>query len=100
MILKRKPMLLKNLAVYGSNGSGGGMQFILRKEGDELAAYTFPEPFAFDYTADKYKTRKGFSWDEDGYDAAIQWINNQYEQHKETWEGAQKAGILNANTHI
>ena len=93
-------MLLKNLAVYGTNGSKHGMQFILRKEGDEMAAYIFPEPFAFDYTASQYKTRKGFPWNDEGYDAAIQWINEQYEQRIEEWTEAQKAGIQDAKTHI
>lgn len=100
MVLKKKPMLLKNLAAYGTNGSKCGMQFIMRKEGDELAAYTFPEPFAFDYTADPFKTRMGFPWTEEGYDAAIQWINEQYEQRIEEWAQAQKTGIQDARTHI
>lgn len=100
MVLKKKPMLLKNLAVYGSNGSKDGMQFTLQKEGDELAAYTFPEPFAFDYTASQYKTRKGFPWNDEGYEAAVQWINEQYEQRLEEWAEAKKAGIQDAKTHI
>ncbi len=47
MVLEKKPMLLKNLAVYGTNGSKSGMQYTLKKEGDMLAAYTFPAPFSF-----------------------------------------------------
>ncbi|HIQ98252.1 MAG TPA: hypothetical protein IAB23_01040 [Candidatus Scybalocola faecavium] len=100
MVLKRKPMLLKNLAVYGTNGSKGGMQFVIQKEGDVMAAYTFPAPFAFDYTAPKYKTRQEFAWDDEGYDAAIEWINNQYEERLSEWELAEKAGISGAVTHI
>lgn len=100
MVLDRKPMLLKNLAVHGTNGSKNGMQFVLKKEGDELAAYIFPEPFAFDYTAPQYKTRQAFSWDDDGYDAAISWINEQYDQRRNEWDQAKKAGILGSETHI
>ena len=100
MVLNRKPMLLKNLAVYGTNGSKEGMQFVIQKEGDVMAAYTFPEPFAFDYTAEQYKTRREFSWDDDGYEEAIAWINSQFEERIEEWEMAKKAGISGAVTHI
>ena len=100
MVLEKKPMLLKNLAVYGTNGSKSGMQYTLKKEGDMLAAYTFPAPFSFAYTDDRYKTREELPWTEDGYDAAIAWINDQYENRKEEWLKAEKAGILKAKTHI
>lgn len=100
MVLEKKPMLLKNLGKFGTNGSKEGMQFILRKEGEELAAYVFPEPFAFDYTDAVYKTRQAFMWSEDGYDEAIRWINSQYEERLEEWAEAKKSGILNAKTHL
>ena len=100
MVLEKKPMLLKNLAVYGSNGSKDGMQFTIKKEGDALAAYTFPEPFAFDYTAPQFKTRQTFPWNDEGYDAAIQWINEQFLTRTEEWAEAKKAGIQGAKTHV
>ena len=100
MVLEKKPMLLKNLGKSGSAGSYKGMRFYLCKEDDLMTAYVFPEPFAFRYTADDYKTRKTFEWSDAGYEQAIAWINEQYEARKEEWEHASKQSFLEAKSHI
>lgn len=98
MVLSKKPLLLKNLGIYGTNGSHKGMRFTLLKEAEDLAAYTFPEPYAFDYTADEYKTRQAFTFDEDGYSDAIHWINEQYTSRLSEWTEALRESPLNAKT--
>ncbi len=100
MVLEKKPMLLKNLGKSGSAGSYKGMRYYLCKEEDMMTAYVFPEPFAFRYTADAYKTRQTFQWSDEGYEQALVWINNQYETRKEEWEAASKQSFLDAKSHI
>ena len=100
MILEKKPMLLKNLGKSGSAGSYKGMRFYLCKEEDSMVAYVFPEPFAFLYTSDAYKTRQTFEWSENGYDHALIWINEQYESRKEEWDAASKQSFFDGKSHI
>ncbi len=59
-------------------GSFHGMNYRIGKEGDELAAYVFPGPYAFDYTADEVKQKKTFPFTQEGYDEAKKWLDDAY----------------------
>ncbi|MFI3208366.1 MAG: GNAT family acetyltransferase [Eubacteriales bacterium] len=67
-------------------GSYHGMRFCLVREGEkpdfQLAAITWPEPFCIEVTPDEKKVKKIFSFTEEGYDEAIQWLNNQYQSYE------------------
>lgn len=100
MVLDRKPMLLKNIAKNTITGSHKGMRYYICKEGDEIAGYTYPEPFSFANTADEYKDRLAYPWGEEGYQNIIDWINTQYEAVPAKWDKARHTSFLDATTHI
>ncbi len=81
-MLKREDILsLGYLAKARFNGSHRGMRFMLEKGDSGLEVWAWPEPFAFDYTQEeKFSCR--FSFDEDGLDQAINWLNEVYEKIK------------------
>jgi hypothetical protein len=56
--------------------------------------FTFPEPFNFEHTAEEKKTRKTFPYSEEGLDQIHVWLNEQYEERKEYWTRALKAGLM------
>lgn len=55
------------------------------KEDGKLIAIVWPGPYAFDFTKEEDKTSAEFPYTEEGKEAAIQWLNEQYEQQKELW---------------
>ncbi len=63
-------------------GSYHGMQYRVGKEDEHLAAWTFPEPYAFAYTPEEQKTKQEFSFDEAGYAQAIDWLEEQFAARK------------------
>lgn len=80
-------------------GSCQGMRFLIRPAGEskddaEFEAFTFPEPYNFEHTAENKKTRKTFPYSEEGLDQIHQWLNEQYEERKEYWTAAMKAGLM------
>ena len=80
-------------------GSFQGMRFLIRPVGEskvdaEFEAFTFPEPVNFEHTAENKKTRKTFPYSEEGLDQIHQWLNEQYEERKDYWTKAQKAGLM------
>ena len=65
-------------------GSYQGMRFMLRSETIEdekkLKVYLWSEPYGFDATPDEQKIASLFSFDEEGLNQAIDWMNTQYEE--------------------
>lgn len=55
------------------------------KEDGKLIAIIWPGLKAFEYTDEEEKTSAEFPYTEEGKEAAIQWLNEQYEQQKERW---------------
>lgn len=100
MVLDRKPMLLKNIPKNTVTGSHKGMRYFICKEEEDIVGYTYPEPFSFTQTADAYKHRHSCAWGEDGYQEILDWINEEYETHKDTWTDASLVSYLDAKTHI
>lgn len=76
--IKKEPM----------TGSYKGMRYVLRKSGDEIEVCIWPEPYNFLKTADELKQFKTFELSSDGKDAAVAWLNEQYEVQKDLWDKA------------
>lgn len=53
---------------------------------DVLRAIVYPEPYNFEHTPDEDKTHADFPFTEDGLDAACDWLNKQYETHRDRWQ--------------
>ena len=82
-----------------NTGSFQGMRFLIRPIGEskddaEFEAFTFPEPYNFEHTAESKKTRKTFPYSEEGLDQIHLWLNEQYEERKEYWTAAMKGGLM------
>ena len=80
-------------------GSFQGMRFLIRPIGEskddaEFEAFTFPEPYNFEHTAESKKTRKTFPYSEEVLDQIHLWLNEQYEERKEYWTAAMKGGLM------
>ena len=45
--------------------------------------YHWPEPYGFDATKEELKTSRDFSFDEEGIQAGIDWLNEAYEKQYE-----------------
>lgn len=78
--------LLKKSAFTGSYQ---GMRYRLKKEtavseGEEekevIRAVIWPEPFAFSNTPEEKKEQEDFSFDQEGLEKAVEWLNHKYEE--------------------
>ena len=58
-----------------------------QREPATLMATVWPEPYAYAHTDPALMTSEHFEVSEDGFDAAIKWINEQYESRKDEWTG-------------
>lgn len=84
-------------------GSYQGMRFLFQRltetllEGDEekkedyLEVVHWKEPFSYEATPEEEKTRKRFPLSEEGREAAITWLEEQYESRQEEWQQAKKS---------
>lgn len=88
MIQKETFMSLNILKKDNYSGSYCGMRYMLEKKGDKILVSVWPEPFNFVKTAEELKQRKEFTFDEAGRDAAVDWLNEQYETGKPLWKSA------------
>lgn len=79
-----------NRSVY--TGSYQGMRYRLKKSAKEeevsLEAVIYPEPRCFEATPEEEKTFRNFSFDQNGFDEAVAWLNEEYEKQKERWKAA------------
>ena len=64
-------------------GSEKKMNFLLRKqsgdEGDQIQAAIWPGPYIFSVTEEEKKTYREFPFDAEGIEAAVAWLNQQYD---------------------
>ncbi len=80
-----KPIVF-NFYNYGTPfyGSYHNMRYCLMREGEKpdfsLVTIVWPEPYSFSDTKEDEKTKETFSFDEDGYDKAIEWLNAQHKK--------------------
>lgn len=64
-------------------GSHRGMRFRLAKEGDELQATVYPEPYSWDATPQEQKESGTFPLSEEGIRQAVEWLNQMYQRKYE-----------------
>ena len=55
------------------------------KEDGKLIAIVWPGPEAFEFAKEEDKTTAEFPYTEEGKEAAVQWLNEQYQQQIEHW---------------
>ena len=81
---------IKALKKEPFSGSHHGMRYYLRTEGDTLSAFLYPEPWSFEKAPAEEIEKASFPFSEEGMDAAIAWLYEQFEQQKERWLTASK----------
>ena len=81
-MVEREDVLSFNYYTYGEafSGSDKGKRYrIIKEERDEdkkvLSVCVWPEPFAFEHTDEDKKIFKDFSFDEEGLEEAVKFIN-------------------------
>lgn len=71
-------------------GSFQGMHYRIAKinasETDTLQAAVWPGPYCCDATPDEKKEFESFEFSESGIAAACEWLNQKYEENKETYK--------------
>lgn len=88
-MLKRSDLLALNFYKKEAfTGSLTGMRYRVAKDGDDLIATVWPEPFSYDNTSDDKKQSEHFPYSEEGLNAIVEWLNRIREEQKETWENA------------
>ena len=61
-------------------GSFQGMHYRIMALDGKLEACTWPGPYIFSKTPEEQKTYETFDFSEEGYDAALAFVNQQYEE--------------------
>ena len=82
-----------NLNYYKKTSYTGWMKplrFLIKMEKPEESeaifhAWVWPGPYIFDLTDDSLKLDKTASFSEDGKREIVDWINEQYDLHKDEW---------------
>lgn len=82
-----------NLNYYKKTTFTGWMKplrFLIKQEKPEegepiFHAWVWPGPYIFELTDDSKKIDKTAPFSEDGKKEIVDWINEQYELHKEVW---------------
>lgn len=82
-----------NLNYYKKTTFTGWMKplrFLIKQEKPEegepfFHAWVWPGPYIFDLTDDSLKLDKTAPFSEDGKKEIVDWINEQYELHKDVW---------------
>lgn len=76
-------------------GEHQGMRYILEEkkneEGSELQVVVWPEPWCREKTDEELQTAEKFAFNQEGLDAGIAWLKEQYEQREEEWKAALEA---------
>lgn len=65
-------------------GSHKGMRYRIELQGEKpdfkLKATVWPEPYAYDATAEDEKISEEFEYSKDGMNSVTEWLNEQYNQ--------------------
>ena len=56
-----------------------------KREPATLMATVWPEPYAYGVTGKELMTSEHFEVSEEGFEAAVEWINKQYLDRKDEW---------------
>lgn len=68
-------------------GSYQGMRYLLEKKGDVLMAVIWPEPYSFAATGDDKKHSREFTFDFDGLNQAVAWLNKAHREGRYQLKG-------------
>ena len=72
------------------SGSFHGMRYYLTVVDGVLKTYAYPEPFCFEKTPEEQKILKEIPYDDKAADAAVEWLEALYEEHRPEWEEAER----------
>ncbi len=62
-------------------------------EGMGLIATIWPEPWSYASTDPEKMTSAHFDFSEEGYEQAVAWLNEQYENDRERWDAAAETDL-------
>lgn len=82
---------LNYLKKQAFTGSFRGMRYILYKTDGEtpaLAAEVWPQPSCYEAAPEEIRTRRDFSFTEEGRLTALAWLNERYEAERQRWSEA------------
>lgn len=86
------------------SGSHHGMRYYMcaDEEKEHFTTYIYPEPWAYEKTPEEEKQSAVFPITEEGMDAAVCWLLEQYESQKAKWHTASKncMHIVNAGKPV
>lgn len=104
MLERSEYMPLEYLKKQKWTGSYRGMRFLLHKvvekqqeelDGETreveqvwLEAVVWREPYSYEVTPEENKTRQRFEFSEAGREAAIRWLEEEYDSRQEEWKQA------------
>ena len=98
MIERKNVMPISYLKLEKFTGSFRGMRYrmeMTKKPADEAAGEEektlllttcWPEPYAFDATPEDQKVCAEFSFDEEGIETAVAWLNEEWKKRNEAYE--------------
>lgn len=67
-------------------GQISGMRYLIKKEDDKFAVYTWKGPFRFDVISDENKVCEYFDLNENGRENITKSLRNNYESKKDYWD--------------
>lgn len=67
-------------------GSDEGMRYRLEKDGDNISAWIWPEPYNFLKTDAALKVNETFPLTAEGKEEAVEWLNEQRVKRAELWD--------------
>lgn len=88
MIEKAELMPLNYYKKSVFTGGYRGMRYRIERVEEEFLATIWPEPYNFESTKDEEKERERFAFSEEGKEEMVRWLNRQYLERGEEWEGA------------
>ena len=92
MIERQDILSLEYLKKTEFTGSHQGMRYRLEsvslRDAKKLRVTVWPEPFNFFTTPAEEKESAEFSFDEDGVQDAVAWMNDRLFEEKDRWENA------------
>lgn len=80
-MIDKKLIPVKGLKKEPFSGSHFGMRYYFCADDtkENFLVFVYPEPWSFEKTPDEQKTQNTFPITEDGMDAAISWLLEQYD---------------------
>lgn len=93
-MLNHSEIMPLNYFNYGGvySGEHKGMRYMIKRVGEKpdfkLAAFAWQAPYGYDAMPEDDVYKEEFEKTEDGRAAAIDWLLNMYETHRNKWDSA------------